>query len=130
GPRSARRRSSGRRGPACRPGCAVGARSPATRAPPARARPRSAPRRRRRPRRREGPLDRAGVALGLPALERLAALALDLGIGGEDPPVGAGGEGRVLALGEAVLAHDLELAPLDPGHALAVRLDEPRLHVG
>src|SRR5207237_1273255 len=29
-----------------------------------------------------------------------------------------------------VLAHDPQLAALDPGHALAVRLDQARLHVG
>ena len=49
-------------------------------------------------------LDRGLVALGLPLLERLAALALDLGVGGQDAAVGAGGQRRVLGLGEAVLA--------------------------
>ena len=40
----------------------------------------------------EGAIDRVVVALRLPALERLADLALDLGVGGEDAAVGAGGE--------------------------------------
>ncbi len=70
------------------------------------------------------------VALGLPGLERLDPLALDLGIGGEDAAVGAGGQRRVLGLGEAVLADHLLLAGLDPRHPLAVRLDQAGLHVG
>ena len=78
---------------------------------------------------RQGPVDGGLVALGLPALERLHALALDLGVGRQDAAVGAGGQRRVLGLGEAVLAHDLDLAALDLGHPLAVRLDQPRLHV-
>ena len=75
-------------------------------------------------------VDGALVALGLPLLERLDPLALDLGVGGEDAAVLAGGERRVLGLGEPVLADHLDLAALDPGDPLAVRLDQPRLHVG
>ena len=75
-------------------------------------------------------LDGGLVALGLPALERLAALALDLGVGGEDAAVGSRRQRRVLGLGEAVLADHLDLAALDLRDPLAVRLDQARLHVG
>ena len=63
-------------------------------------------------------------------LERLDPFALDLGVGGEDAAVGAGGQRRVLGLGEAVLADHLLLAALDPGDPLAVGLDQAGLHVG
>ena len=46
------------------------------------------------------------VALGAPLLERLDPLALDLGVGGEDAAVLAGGQRRVLGLGELVLPDD------------------------
>ena len=75
-------------------------------------------------------LDRVLVALGLPGLERLDPLALDLGVGGEDAAVGARRQRRVLGLGEAVLADHLLLAALDPRHPLAVGLDQAGLHVG
>ena len=75
-------------------------------------------------------LDLVGVALGLPALECLAALALDLRVGGEDPTVGAGRERRILGLGEGVLADDLDLTALDLRNTLAVGLDKLRLHIG
>ncbi len=71
-----------------------------------------------------------GVALGLPLLERLAPLALDLGVGRENAAVGAGGERRVFGFREAVLANHLDLVGLDARDALAVGLDEARLHVG
>ncbi len=80
--------------------------------------------------RREGPFGRRAVAVRLPFLERLDALPLDRGVGREDAAVVADGQGRVLGLGEAVLADHLELAGLDPGEAVAVGLDEARLHVG
>src|SRR5918994_7744576 len=73
----------------------------------------------------DGPL----APLGPPALERFDALPLDLRLGREDAAVRAGGEGRVLGLGEAVLADHLELPRLDPRHALAVGLDQSGLHV-
>ena len=74
-------------------------------------------------------VDGALVALGLPLLERLDPLALDLGVGGEDAAVLAGRQRRVLALGELVLADDGDLAALDLGEPLAVRLDQLGLHV-
>ena len=57
------------------------------------------------------------------------ALALDLGIGCQDAAVGACGERRVLGSLEAVLADDLDLVRLDSRDALAVGLDQARLHV-
>ena len=69
------------------------------------------------------------VALRPPLLERVDPLALDLGVGGEDAAVLAGGERRVLGLGELVLADDDGLAALDLGDSLAVRLDQLGLHV-
>ena len=75
-------------------------------------------------------VDGALVALGAPLLERRDPLALDLGVGGEDAAVLAGGERRVLGLGELVLADDDDLAALDLRDPLAVRLDQPGLHVG
>ena len=63
-------------------------------------------------------------------LEGVAALALDLRIGREDAAVRVRGERRVLGLRERVLADHLDLAPLDPGDPLAVRLDQAGLHVG
>ena len=70
------------------------------------------------------------VALGAPALERLDALPLDLGVGGEDAAVLSVGQRRVLGFGVGVLADDLLLALLDAGEPLAVGFDEPGLHVG
>ncbi len=46
------------------------------------------------------------------------------------PPSAPAGQRRVLGLGEAVLADHLLLAGLDPGHPLAVGLDQAGLHVG
>src|SRR6185312_12587755 len=65
-----------------------------------------------------------------PLIESGDPLALDLGIWGEDAPVLSGGERRILGFCELVLPDDDDLASLDLGDPLAVRLDQPRLHVG
>ena len=75
-------------------------------------------------------VDGALIALRAPLLEGGDPLALDLGVGGEDAAVLAGGERRVLGLGELVLADDDDVAALDLRDPLAVRLDQPGLHVG
>jgi hypothetical protein len=74
-------------------------------------------------------IHRSLVALRLPLLERGDPLALDLRVRRQDAAILAGGEGRVLGLGELVLADDHDLASLDPGDPLAVRLDQLGLHV-
>ena len=74
-------------------------------------------------------VDRGLVALGAPALDRLALLGLDRGIDREDAAVAALQQRRGLGLGVAVDADDDLLAGLDAADALAVGVDERGLHV-
>ena len=70
------------------------------------------------------------VAAGAPLAERVERLLLDLGVDDEDPALGVGGQGRGLRLLIAVDADQHLLAGLDPAQALAVGVDQRRLHVG
>ena len=74
-------------------------------------------------------LDGRLVALRAPALQRAALLAPRPRIDDQDPAVGVGSQRRGLGRGEAVHADDRQLARLDPPPALAVGLDQRRLHV-
>ena len=69
------------------------------------------------------------VALGAPALDRLALLRLDRRVDGEDAAVAARQQRRGLGLGVAVDADDDLLAGLDAADALAVGVDQRGLHV-